>query len=154
MPFFDIYGGSGGAETILTSKYSGSTSSVSKMVDFGPPRVEKLIFSDKTLSSLIDCSPKHMHKPFRFDKSAIKKKKKLQKFSLGVHVKNCLALASIHSQLNFTYKCAKLYRDCDQILKMRSSSGFPFIKNSLISNSCLRCSQRLFLLLYFLRCEY
>ena len=60
MPFFDIYGGSDGAETILTSKYSGSTSSVSKMVDFGPPGAEKLIFSDKTLSSLIDCSPKHI----------------------------------------------------------------------------------------------
>ena len=55
---FSQYGGSGGAETILTSKYSGSTSSVSKMVDFGPPGAEKLIFSDKTSSSLIDCSPK------------------------------------------------------------------------------------------------
>ena len=55
---FDIYGGSDGAETILTSKYSGSTSSVSKMVDYGPPGAEKLIFSDKTSSSLIDCSPK------------------------------------------------------------------------------------------------
>ena len=99
-----------------------------------------------------------MHKSFRFDKSALKKKKKLQKFSLGVHVKKCLALASIHSQLNFTYvlNFTETFstKSCDQILKMRSSSGFPFIKNSLISNSCLRCSQRLFLLLYFLRCEY
>ena len=60
MPFFDIYGGSDGAETILTSKYSGSTSSVSKMVDFGPPGAEKLIFSDKTLACLNDCSPKRM----------------------------------------------------------------------------------------------
>ena len=58
MAFLDIYGGSGGAETILTSKYSGSTSSVSKMADSGPPGAEKLIFSDKTSSSLIDCSPK------------------------------------------------------------------------------------------------
>ena len=58
MAFLDIYGGSVGTETILTSKYSGSTSSVSKMVDFGPPGAEKLIFSDKTSSSLIDCSPK------------------------------------------------------------------------------------------------
>ena len=56
MPFFDIYGGSGGAETILTSKYSGSSSSVSKGADSGPPGAEKLIFSDKTSSSLIDCS--------------------------------------------------------------------------------------------------
>ena len=54
-------GGSGGAETILTSKYSGSTSSVSKMVDFGPPGAEKLIFSDKTSACLNDCSPKHIH---------------------------------------------------------------------------------------------
>ena len=58
MPFFDIYGGSDGAETILTSKYGGSTSSVSKMVDFGPPGAEKLIFSDKTLACLNDCAPK------------------------------------------------------------------------------------------------
>ena len=58
MAFLDIYGGSGGAETILTSKYSGSTSSVSKMVDFGPPGAEKLIFSDKTSACLNDCSPK------------------------------------------------------------------------------------------------
>jgi len=54
---FSQYGGSGGAETILTSKYSGSTSSVSKMVDFGPPGAEKLIFSDKTSACLNDCSP-------------------------------------------------------------------------------------------------
>ena len=52
------YGGSRGAETILTSKYSESTSSVSKMVDFGHPGAEKLIFSDKTSASLNDCSPK------------------------------------------------------------------------------------------------
>ena len=57
---FSQYGGSGGAETILTSKYSGSTSSVSKMVDFGPPGAEKLIFSDKTSACLNDCSPKHI----------------------------------------------------------------------------------------------
>ena len=58
MPFFDIYGGSDGAVTILTSKYSGSTSSISKMVDFGPPGAEKLFFSDKTSACLNDCSPK------------------------------------------------------------------------------------------------
>ena len=55
---FSQYGGSGGAETILTSKCSGSTSSVSNMVDFGPPGAEKLIFSDKTSASLNDSSPK------------------------------------------------------------------------------------------------
>ena len=56
---FSQYGGSGGAEAILTSKYIGSTSSVSKMVGFGPPGAEKLIFSDKTSACLNDCSPKH-----------------------------------------------------------------------------------------------
>ena len=61
MAILDIYGGSGGAETILTSKYSGSTSSVSKMVDFGLPGAEKLIFSDKTLACSNDCAPKHMY---------------------------------------------------------------------------------------------
>ena len=60
MAFLDIYGGSVGTETILTSKYSGSTSSVSTMVDFGLPGAEKLIFSDKTSASLNDCSPKRI----------------------------------------------------------------------------------------------
>ena len=34
------------------------------MVDFGPPGAEKLIFSDKTSSSLIHCSPKRTHFTF------------------------------------------------------------------------------------------
>ena len=38
------YGGSGGAETILTSKYSGSTSSVSKMVDFVQPNIDSKLW--------------------------------------------------------------------------------------------------------------
>ena len=32
------------------------------MATFEPPSAEKLIFSDKTLACLIDCTPKHMSK--------------------------------------------------------------------------------------------
>ena len=45
----------------MTSKYSGSRSSLPKIATFGPPRAEKLIFSDKTLACSNDCAPKHKH---------------------------------------------------------------------------------------------
>ena len=46
----------------MTSKYIGSRSSLPKIATFGPPRAEKLIFSDKTLACSNDCAPKHIHK--------------------------------------------------------------------------------------------
>ena len=59
LGIFRHIGGSGGTEKILTSKYSGSRSSLPKIATFGPPRAEKLIFSDKTLACSNDCAPKH-----------------------------------------------------------------------------------------------
>ena len=44
----------------MTSKYIGSRSSLPKIATFGPPRAEKLIFSDKTLACSNDCAPKHI----------------------------------------------------------------------------------------------
>ena len=38
---FKHIGGSGGTEKLLTSKYSGSISSLPKIVTSGPPRAEK-----------------------------------------------------------------------------------------------------------------
>ena len=46
---------------ILTSKCSGSRSSLTKIATFGPPRAEKLVFSDKTLAWLNDSAPKRRH---------------------------------------------------------------------------------------------
>ena len=46
----------------MTSKYIGSRSSLPKIATFGPPRAEKLIFSDKTLACSNDCAPKHICK--------------------------------------------------------------------------------------------
>ena len=43
----------------MTSKYIGSRSSLPKIATFGPPRAEKLIFSDKTLACSNDSSPIH-----------------------------------------------------------------------------------------------
>ena len=45
----------------MTSKYIGSRSSLPKIATFGPPRAEKLIFSDKTLACSNDCAPKLMN---------------------------------------------------------------------------------------------
>ena len=42
------------------------------MVDFGPPGAEKLIFSDKTSSSLIDCSPQTYGTPHTWSVSHLK----------------------------------------------------------------------------------
>ena len=47
----------------MTSKYIGSRSSLPKIATFGPPRAEKLIFSDKTLACSNDCAPKHKSNP-------------------------------------------------------------------------------------------
>ena len=69
---FRHIGGSGGAETLLTSKYSGSRSSMPKMATFRPPGAEKLIFSDKTLSCSIDCAPKHKHYTFLLSMKSVK----------------------------------------------------------------------------------
>ena len=51
----------GGTEKLMTSKYSGSRSSLPKIANFGPPRAEKLFFSDKILACSNDCAPKHMY---------------------------------------------------------------------------------------------
>ena len=55
---FRHIGGSGVTEKLLTSTYCGSRSSPPNMATFELPSAEKLIFSDKTLACLIDCTPK------------------------------------------------------------------------------------------------